>query len=734
MLGREPSWWAAQLALLGLAAYHLWKIAACLDGCYADIEELFGIRIGQLSFPDMRLNSWILAWVQRALLGAPASLFDANAFHPAEGGLTGSEHMLGVSIPLLPLSVFGPGAVLLHQLATVLSFLIMGWTTFALTRWLTRSDWAALVAALIAMFMPWRIFELAHVQLLSAHWIPLVWLLIGKIMTGEARRWTAPLLAIVLLLQLASSYYLAYYVSASIAVLVPVLALRHGLQRDRLARLGAALAGAYVPFVLLSLPYLQREVGAELILMGAANLETSLQDIFAFLAGQTPGMASESTRLTYQVPLCVLLLAALGAALGRFRLGPPEAPRRLGSFAIALWLIVITAWVFVLGNEVRIGERTLGLPGRLASEWVPGFRHLRTPARWLFVVGIAAPLLAGIGVYRVERALARLAPGGSRVGLLGLRVAVLALVALDMRWQTIPIRSAGLESIARPYEALRELPAGPVVEIPWPTSRLREADTGSRYMLASTLHWKPILNGFAPYPPRTYSFLHRLAWQLPSGDALEKLTRLTGLRWIVVHVGQLAETERREWERLISEGAVRRMFQDPATWVLEVVDREGARAWEEAIRSRTPRTRTLTGLTREPIIVSEGSSHLEVEVAPVLPVGATREVYAAMEAWVENGTKRSWPGIDIQTEGLVQLRYQFLTNDGVAARDGTVPLYVDVPAMGSQVVRGLLQPPEDPGVYRLRFVLVQRQGGELIPIGVGAVERRVTVRGGGVPR
>jgi hypothetical protein len=468
--------------------------------------------------------------------------------------------------------------------------------------------------------------------------------------------------------------------------------------------------------------------------MGAANLETSLHDFFAFLAGQSPGMASESPRLTYHVPLCVVLLAVVAAALGRFRLRPSEAPERIRSFAIALWLIVITALVFVLGSEAQIGERSVGLPGGLAAEWIPGFRHLRTPARWLFLVGIAAPLLAGIGVYRMERVLVQLARSGSRLALPGLRVVVLVLVTLDMRWETIPIRSAGLESIAQPYEALRELPPGPVLEIPWPASRLREADTGSRYMLASTLHWKPILNGFAPYPPRTYPFLQRLAWHLPSEDALEKLTRLTGLRWIVVHVGQVAGAERRGWEQLISDGAVRRVFQDPATWVLEVVEREGAGAWEEALKSSTLRERTLTGIARSPIVVAEGSSHLEVEVSRVLPLGAAREVYTEIEARITNGTARAWPGIDIQTEGLVQLRYQFLTSDGATARDGTVPLYVDVPAMGSRVIRGLLRPPEEPGVYRLRFVLVQRQGGGLVPLGVGAVERRVTVRGRGAPR
>ena len=54
----------------------------------------------QIHVADQRLNAWILGWVQRALLGRTESFFDANIFYPATGTLTGSEHMLGMAIPL----------------------------------------------------------------------------------------------------------------------------------------------------------------------------------------------------------------------------------------------------------------------------------------------------------------------------------------------------------------------------------------------------------------------------------------------------------------------------------------------------------------------------------------------------------------------------------------------------------------------------------------------------------
>jgi hypothetical protein len=720
---------AAQLGLLALAAFQLRNVVGCVGRCFADIGGIFGPQVAGLSLPDMRLNSWILAWVQRALTRSPTSLFDANAFHPAPGGLTGSEHMIGVSIPLLPLAPFAPGAVLLHQVATLLSFLVMGWTTFALARWLTRSDWAAFVAAATAMFMPWRIFELAHVQLLSAHWIPLVWLLVGRIMTAESKRWTPAWLTAVIFLQLGSSYYLAYYLTASLAVLVPVLALRHGFDRERSIRLGAALVLAYLPFVLLSLPYLEREVSSDLVLVGAANLETSLTNVLAAFRGHSPGSAAETTRLTYHVPLCVLLLAVLGAILGRFRQPADPVQHRLGSFSIALWSIVLVSMVFVLGNQLQIGDRVVTLPGHLASAWIPGFAHLRTPARWAFLVGIAMPLLAGIGVQRGELLLAQWANGHRSTVIAVARVAVVVFVLLGMSWGSIPVRPSGLAEAARPYQALRDLPPGPVMEIPWPRGRLAEVDAGSRYMLASTLHWNPILNGFAPYPPRLYTFLHRLGSRPPSEAGLETLKRLTGLRWVVVHLRRVPLSERREWERLVSAGVLRRAHATPSAWVLELADRTGAGDWLEAITTSEERPLTLTGLGRDPIVAPSGGASLEVALAATLPQGEVREVFAPVEARIRNRTSRAWPGFDPRPEGLVALRYRFLTDDETLVSEGVIPLDADVPAHGELVMRGLLRPPERPGVYRARFDLVQRFGTQLVELGVLPFERRVRVQG-----
>ena len=78
-----------------------------------------------------------------------------------------------------------------------------------------------------------------------------------------------------------------------------------------------------------------------------------------------------------------------------------------------------------------------------------------------------------------------------------------------------------------------------IPEIPWQIHRISTATNGSRYMLGSSLHWSPILNGYTGYPPPTYHFVQRVAQALPNPDAIEKLQRLMELGYKPVQDSRL---------------------------------------------------------------------------------------------------------------------------------------------------------------------------------------------------
>src|SRR4029453_17353265 len=105
-----------------------------------------GGSLGALSNADLHLNLWILAWVARAAVVAPAHLFDGNVFHPATNVITGSENMLAhlpVTVPVF-LATGDPLALL--KAVALESFTLAGLAMFLLVRHHTGSGAAALVA------------------------------------------------------------------------------------------------------------------------------------------------------------------------------------------------------------------------------------------------------------------------------------------------------------------------------------------------------------------------------------------------------------------------------------------------------------------------------------------------------------------------------------------------------------------------------------------------------------
>ena len=84
------------------------------------------------------------------------------------------------------------------------------------------------------------------------------------------------------------------------------------------------------------------------------------------------------------------------------------------------------------------------------------------------------------------------------------------------------------------YRTLATLPRGPVIEMPffYPQVGLFQH---TKYMLASTAHWMPMVNGYSDYiPPDFYEHVMLLA-PFPSRDAF-KILEPNGVRYAVFHM------------------------------------------------------------------------------------------------------------------------------------------------------------------------------------------------------
>ena len=127
---RKLVFWAmAGGSVLAWLVFHFSALIDCAGSCYVDLGVLHGYPVAHLEFDDTRLNSWILAWAQHALLTPDASLFDANVFYPAPLALAGSEHLLGQALFTLPMRIFTDNAILTYAWALIISYGILGLST-----------------------------------------------------------------------------------------------------------------------------------------------------------------------------------------------------------------------------------------------------------------------------------------------------------------------------------------------------------------------------------------------------------------------------------------------------------------------------------------------------------------------------------------------------------------------------------------------------------------------------
>ncbi|MEN8183232.1 MAG: hypothetical protein ABFS46_11940, partial [Myxococcota bacterium] len=607
-------------------------------------------------------------------------------------------------------------------------------TSFALVRAATGSLAASLAAGALTLWMPWRTAELPRIQLLAAHWFPLVWLLLVRALCAERMGWPRwALLSTILTLQLLTSYYLAYLLTLSLGLLGLAGWVFGRPATSRLGGLALALAPAYLLLGLVSIPYLGRRARGEL--PSALDPELPMRTLGGTWAELSPtlgtawGQSGSASDPSYAIPLLVVVLLVLVPLAVAAPVDPPSRGRTLRTLTVGLVACLLSGFVLSLGTGLEVGGEVRRMPGWLFWDWVPGFSNLRAPQRWLILLGLAAPLLAGFSLAWLER---RFLPAGAPRWLVA--GATLALFAFVLLPRPLPVRAAfeDEESVRKVAEALRSLPPGPVVELPWPVDSLGTNLVDTRYQLASTLHWRPILNGSTAYPHPSTAFQRRIAQRLPDPVAVETLRRTAGLRWIVLH-GEGGEALL-EWDEAVARGQLRLAWSGPNARILEVSSAPDTGLWLEAVGSTQPRPTTLSGLGRQRLELGPEAGRLTAETPGRFRYAGNNAYPRPVSVTLTNDSELNWPGLDPQLEGLVALRFSFSEPGGGVVKTGTAALDADLPAGATRELALLVVPPTRRGHYRLCLDLVQRVGGTLAALPVAPLELEAEVHGIDAPR
>ena len=174
-------------------------------------------------------------------------------FHPEPLVLAYSEHLFAQALQAAPLYAATGNILLCYNLLFLSTFVLSGLGMYLLSRELTRSAPASVVAGLLYAFALYRVAQYPHLQALSSQWLPFA--LYGLRRFFTTRRLT-PLAGATLALvaqNLSNGYYLIFFTPFVVAYCLYEIADRR-LWAD--LRVLAGLAGAGLATIVATAPFL----------------------------------------------------------------------------------------------------------------------------------------------------------------------------------------------------------------------------------------------------------------------------------------------------------------------------------------------------------------------------------------------------------------------------------------------------------------------------------------------
>jgi hypothetical protein len=505
---RGLAWPALYLAL---AIVHTWPLAG--DPAHLSRHDN----------ADAQLNEWIVAWVAHQLPRNPTALFDANIFHPEPRTLAFSESLVVPALMVAPLQWVGVSTLASYNLLVILGLALTGWLTHRLVARWTGDEWAGVAAGCLAAFNAHTLTRLPHVQAAHAEFLPMTLLALDQLFV-RARVRDALRLAGWFTLQALSSTYLMVFTAIGCVV---AAAARPGewfgprahvvLPRIGLAAAvsGLALAGFLYPYYRASVDQGLSRSLADVAMYSASPadyLSTAGRLHFAAWSHRfyEPGASSLFPGLT------ALLLAGV-AALG----GHLWHDRRAR----------MVAAIGVVGAVLSFG------PVLPIYRWLyavfPLLHGIRNASRFGFLALFAIAVLAGFGLARVRQwAAGRWSPFTVLLITIGL------LVAINLEAIRAPLPYTRAAPLSPVYDRLAEIPGAVVVELPFPSPE--RIDANAPYVLASTRHWKPLVNGFSGFVPDSYLRHAATLGAFPSPESMTMVRRL-GVTHLVAHGTPLRE-------------------------------------------------------------------------------------------------------------------------------------------------------------------------------------------------
>lgn len=503
---------------------------------------------GRVDSGDGRHGVWNVAWVAHALTTNPTTLFDANIFFPNKHALAFSEANLvagTLAIPAWVISGGNPYAA--YNSVVLMAFTFAALSAYFLARTVGSSRFGAAIAALIYGYSPYMFAHLPHIQLLMTFGPALSLAMLHRFVDHPTTRRAIGLGLSLTVTGLACAYY-GIFIGLIVTIGVIWFAVLDGRWRSwqywALSGLAAVVTIACIaPFFL---PYLGIQDD---------GFVRRLEDARPYSTTGRAFLASAVLVHQWMLPLIgqwrdVLFPGFLSIALSLVAVGLAVTQRtreRWRMVGFYLLVAVVSYWI-AMGPDAGLYT--------LLYNTLPVFSFLRAPIRMGVLVTLVTGILAALALTWL----------GARVR--AFRPAGLALIAIAVVESWVgPLELAKAPEVPAVYERLARLPRAGVAEFPFHRGS-NERFLNTDYMLMSTFHWQPILNGYSDHFPPDYFTSREALNSFPSRAAID-LMREKGVRWVVVHHDRYPRnraTEIRMLLRPVDLGV--RLVEDGPSWSL----------------------------------------------------------------------------------------------------------------------------------------------------------------------
>lgn len=465
---------------------------------------------------DGALNIWAVNWVGTHLFRDPLHIADANIFYPERKTLALSEMMLVQGAIAAPAIALGAPPVLAFNVAVFAGFVLTGWAFCLLVQRWTGSWAAGYVGGSLAAFNAHTLVRIAHLQTLHLEFFALALFALDRLIVSKRFR-DACLLAAGFAFHAMTSIYLMVF--AVWALLFATLARVRDLWRAGFGAMALRFAAAAAVALLLLYPYLSIYLALK-----SSGLERGAEDVIAaswndyratgariHLSWSRPYISSAAS---YSFPGLVALLLAATALASPFRRDA------------RVWMCAVAG----------AGCLAASMAGRwpfypTLHEIIPLLQAVRVQAHLGQFVLLMIAVLAGFGVASLQRR------WGS--GRWWNAVAVALVIAVNAEALRAPIGFVWFDRVPAVYDALKAERRAVVVELPFPMPG--QWFLNGPYMVNSTRHWHPLLNGYSGFRPESYERSYEAAREFPSDQSLVRLHEL-GVTHVVVHLAALGET------------------------------------------------------------------------------------------------------------------------------------------------------------------------------------------------